>query len=69
MQGNIEGKAIDYDGEEEGYYRQVEHFIKAVETENQGIIRSDYADAVKTLAVTIAANKSLESGKVESVEA
>ena len=37
------------------------------ETGNQEIIRSDYADAVKTLAVTIAANRSLETGKVESV--
>lgn len=68
LQGNIEGDVIDYDGKESGYFRQIEHFIKAVSTNNQEMIRSNYADAVKTLAVTIAANKSLESGKVESVE-
>ena len=68
LQGNIEGNTIDYEGKESGYYRQIENFIKAVKTENQEMIRTDYADAVKTLAVTIAANKSLETGKVERVE-
>ena len=59
---------IDYDGEESGYYRQVEQFIKAVEAGDQKSIRTNYADAAKSLAVTIAANKSLESGKIEKVE-
>ncbi|HIE26780.1 TPA: Gfo/Idh/MocA family oxidoreductase [Candidatus Poribacteria bacterium] len=67
LQGNIEGNAIDYDGKESGYLRQIELFIEAVKTGNQEMVRTDYADGVKTLAVTIAANKSIESGKIESV--
>jgi len=69
LQGNVEGNAVDYTGEESGYYRQIEHFIKAVKAGDQGLIKSDYADAVKTLAVTIAANESLKTGKIEKVQA
>jgi len=68
LQGNIEGDVIDYNGKESGYYRQVEQFIKAVKENKQELVRTDYADAVKTLAVTIAANKSIKSGKIEKVE-
>lgn len=68
LQGNIDGNAIDYDGEESGYYRQVEQFIKAVQAGDQDSIKTDYADAVKSAAVTLAANKSMETGKIEKVE-
>ena len=67
LRGQIRGDGIDYNGEEAGYFRQVEQFIKAVETNQQNIVRSSYADAYKTLAVTLAANKSLETGRVEDV--
>jgi predicted dehydrogenase len=65
--GSVGGDQIEYDGVESGYFRQVEHFMKAVETNDQSLIRSNYADAVKTLAVTLAANRSLETGKIEKV--
>ncbi len=67
LQGQIGGDAVDYTGAEAGYFRQVEMFIKAVAANDQGLVRSDYADALKTLAVTLAANRSLESGAVEPV--
>jgi len=67
LQGNIDGNAIDYDGTESGYYRQVEQFIKAVQADQQESIKTDYADAVKSMAVTLAANKSMETGKIEKV--
>jgi len=67
LQGQIRGEGVAYNGEEAGYYRQVEQFIKAVEANDQNIVRSSYADAYKTLAVTLAANKSLETGYVENV--
>ena len=64
----VGGIAGNYrEGEERGYFRQVAHFLKAIETGDQGLVRSDYADAVKTLAVTLAANRSLETGQVEKV--
>jgi predicted dehydrogenase len=67
LRGSVEGKQIDYDGVESGYFRQVEQFMQAIETNDQSLIRSNYADAVKTLAVTLAANRSLETGQVEKV--
>jgi myo-inositol 2-dehydrogenase / D-chiro-inositol 1-dehydrogenase len=37
-------------------------FIDAVKTKDQSIVRSPYADAVKTLEFTLACNKSIETG-------
>lgn len=67
--GAVAGQIIDYTGAEIGYYRQVERFIQAVQAGDQSSILSSYADAAKTLAVTIAANRSLVTGKVETVAA
>ena len=67
LRGQISGEGIEITGSEAGYFRQVEQFIKAVETNDQDLVRSSYADALKTLAVTLAANQSLETGKVEQV--
>ena len=68
LRGQISGEDIDYTGTEAGYFRQVEQFINAVEANDQGLVISPYADAVKSLSVTLAANRSLESGQVEQVE-
>ena len=67
LRGQIGGEGVDYTGTEAGYFRQVEQFINAVDANDQGLVLSSYADAVKTLAVTLAANRSLETGQVESV--
>ena len=66
--GQIDGAAAEFTGQEAGYFRQVEEFLAAVDANDPGRIRSTYADAVRTLAVTLAANQSLETGKVEKVE-
>lgn len=39
-------------------------FIQAVETGDASLVRSPYADGLKTLAFCLAANKSLETGEV-----
>ena len=67
LRGQIAGEGIDYTGTEAGYFRQVEQFIKAVDANDQRLVLSSYADAIKTLAVTLAANRSLETGQVEQV--
>ncbi|MDE0484900.1 MAG: Gfo/Idh/MocA family oxidoreductase [Candidatus Poribacteria bacterium] len=67
LRGQISGEGVDFTGTEAGYFRQVEQFVKAVETNNQNLVRSSYADAVRTLAVTLAANRSLETGQIEPV--
>ena len=67
LRGQIDGEGVDFTGAEAGYFRQVEQFIKAVDANDQGLVISSYADAVKSLAVTLAANRSLETGQVEQV--
>ena len=67
LRGQISGEGVDYTGTEAGYFRQVEQFISAVDANDQGLVLSSYADAVKSLAVTLAANRSLETGQVEQV--
>ena len=67
LRGQISGEGIDYTGTEAGYFRQVEQFINAVDANDQGLVLSSYADAVKTLAVTLAANRSLETEQVEQI--
>ena len=67
LRGQIGGEGIDFTGAEAGYFRQVEQFIKAVEANDQRLVRSSYEDALMTLAVTLAANRSLETGQVEQV--
>ncbi len=67
LKGQISDETVEYTGTEAGYYRQVERFVTAVEAAEQKAVRSSYADAVKTLAVTLAANTSLETKRVERV--
>jgi len=67
LRARVGGEEIEFEGEERGYFRQVEHFMKAVETKDQSLVRSDYDDALRTLAVTVAANRSLRSRSVEKV--
>ncbi|MCE2401051.1 Gfo/Idh/MocA family oxidoreductase [Candidatus Poribacteria bacterium] len=67
LRGQIGGEGVEFTGAEAGYFRQVEQFIKAVEANDQSLVRSSYEDAFKTLAVTLAANRSLETGQVEPV--
>jgi hypothetical protein len=42
-------------------------FVDAVKSGDGSKIRSPYSDAIKTLALTLAMNRSGKSGKVEAV--
>ena len=64
LSGYIDQEEIDFRGQERGYFRQIQSFLAAVEAQDQSLVRSSYANAVQTLAVTLAANRSLETGKV-----
>lgn len=44
------------------HFFAIQTFIQAVKTGNADLVRSPYADAIKTLALTLAANESMESG-------
>lgn len=52
----------EYIKEVDGYQGEVDTFVEAVKTGDRSEIYSDYADAVRTLAVTVAANKSVQAG-------
>jgi predicted dehydrogenase len=68
LSGVIDGQPVSFEGQEAGYFRQVEQFFEAVRAQDQQRVRSSYADALKTLAVTDAANRSLHTGHVERIE-
>ncbi len=65
--GKVEDTETNEKMNDSPYVTELERFLDAVEQKNQGILRSPYADAVKTLAVAIAANKSFQTGKIEKV--
>ena len=50
-------------GEDDVFALEDRAFIKAVRTGDRSVIQSDYGDAAKTLAVTLAANESVRTGK------
>ncbi len=52
----------EYDCQQDGYKGEDVAFIEAVKTGDRSVINSDYEDAYKTLAVTVACAKSAEEG-------
>ncbi len=50
----------EYSCQRDGYQGEDEAFIQAIRTGDRSVIQSDYADAYRTLAATVAANKSAE---------
>ena len=59
---------IDQNGTREVPFEPVYHklameaFVEAVRRHDQSLVKSSYGDAVKTLAFTLGANRSLETG-------
>jgi predicted dehydrogenase len=54
-------------GQNDSYRREDEVFIDAVRTGNPQAIRSPYSDARKTLAVTLAAQRAVDSGSEQQI--
>lgn len=57
------GESHTYNHRNNPYLDEDKAFIKAVKTGKQAGIKSNYADALKTLQVTLAANQSAKTGK------
>lgn len=66
--GTIKGEAKEAGATKDYYVTEVERFLQAVREKNPALVRSTYADAVKSLAVVAAAGCSLETGKPERVK-
>lgn len=67
LTGRIDQTDIDFDGVETGYRRQVESFCAAVQKRDPAAVDCTFLEGVRTLAVTVAANRSLETGNIEKV--
>ena len=61
--GTLQGQTDTPRGVDQTYLLD-KAFVEAILTNNPSLIRSDYADALKSLKMTMAANESMESGKV-----
>jgi predicted dehydrogenase len=59
---------VEIKGEGDIFALEDTAFIKALRTGNPAAVMSPYADAVKTLAISVAANKSMRTGKPVAVE-
>jgi myo-inositol 2-dehydrogenase/D-chiro-inositol 1-dehydrogenase len=68
LRGSVDGRPIDENHPSSGYDEQVAHFLRAVRTGDPSPIRCSYRDGLGTLATTLAANRSLASGRPEPVD-
>ena len=67
LTGSVKGMKFEFRPKDDCYITEMKRFMQAVRSRNMAPIRSTYADAVKTLAVCIAANKSAQTGVAEKV--
>ncbi len=67
VRGSVDGRRIDYHDAVSGYPEQIATFVRAVQTGDQSLIRCPYRDGLGTLATTLAANRSIASGRPEPV--
>ncbi len=63
-----ENETVKYPGRNNPYQLENELFLQAIEEGNPSLIRSAYGDVVNSLAVTLAANESMETGQVVHLE-
>jgi len=62
-------KVVEMKEEREIFPKEDAAFLKAVRENDQSVVKSSYADAVKSLAISVAANESMETGKPVAVDA
>lgn len=59
-----QNKKMTFKNDNNPYQRESELFLEAIETGDKTAIRSPYEDSIKSLEITLAANRSLDSGEV-----
>jgi predicted dehydrogenase len=60
---------VEIAGEPDAFYLEDEAFIRAVRNRSAKPIQSTYADGLKTMAISVAANESMKTGKPVKVRA
>ncbi|MSR64811.1 MAG: Gfo/Idh/MocA family oxidoreductase [Verrucomicrobiae bacterium] len=68
LTGTIEGMSIEYNNNDDGYLAEMEVLADAIRTGDRSKILSTYDDAVKTLGVCVAGNRSIDNRTIEKVE-
>lgn len=61
--GAIDGKNISETSDADPYFEELVGFVEAVRRKDQGLIRSSYADATRSLQVCEAAARAVETGE------
>ncbi|MCW5933396.1 MAG: Gfo/Idh/MocA family oxidoreductase [Fimbriimonadia bacterium] len=56
-------QVVEYRSHDNPYYNEDKLFLEAIQKKDQSLIRCSYADGVKTLAVTLAADESARLGR------
>lgn len=67
LRGRVDGHPVEYRDTIGGYQEQINAFVRAVRTGDQSPIRCSYRDGLGTLATTLAAVRSLTTGRPEAV--
>lgn len=67
LSGTVDGETIDMTFETDPYQREVDAFLSAVRSGDPSPVRSPYSDAIRSLAVTEAATRSMDTGKAVHV--
>jgi myo-inositol 2-dehydrogenase/D-chiro-inositol 1-dehydrogenase len=68
LRGRMDNASVAFDHPSSGYDEQVAAFVKAVSTGDQSQIRSSYRDGLGTFAVTLTAERSMQTGLPEIVD-
>lgn len=69
LTGTVDDEHFEYESDDsnEALRREVDAFVAAVAERNKSYIKSDYADAAKTLELTLAANEAIKTGEPVSL--
>lgn len=67
LTGSVDGDEIDYDLETDRYGREVEAFLEAVRSDDPTRVKSDYADALRTLSLNWTVIDAAETGELAAV--
>lgn len=68
LSGTVDGETIDMTFDTDPYEREVDAFLTAVTEDDPSHCRSPYSDAIRSLAVTEAATRSMDTGNAISVD-
>ena len=68
LTGQVDGAPLTLDKKVDGMELEQRAWLAAIKRQDRSLIRCDHADAAGSLALALALNRSIESGRVEAVE-